>query len=77
MAWLSVMLIFMISITSLYKHYEEDNPYFLLLNAPLVTAMFCKNGRRLVGRGISEGFYGILYTFTGVAYDHNGSSIEN
>ena len=66
MAWVTLIMISLIGLCSLSLAQEQKNGLYYLTTLPLVPALFCKNGRRTIGRGFSEVFYGTLYTFTGV-----------
>lgn len=66
MAWVTLLMISLIGVGSVALAKEKKNDLYYLTALPLVPALFCKNGRRTIGRGLSEVFYGTLYTFTGV-----------
>lgn len=53
--------------------YTEGKFYsYSLAPVPVVLALFCKNGRKNVGRLNRECFYGTLFSFTGVFGDGEG-----
>jgi len=66
MAWVTLLMISLIGVCSVNLAKEQKNDLYYLAALPLVPALFCKNGRRTIGRGVTEVFYGTLYTFTGV-----------
>ena len=67
--WLALMITILLG----YSAVEEKK---VLIPAAVVGggALVTKNGRKIVRRGVSEVFYGCLFTFTGVFHGDRGGT---
>ncbi len=67
MSWIVMLCLLIGTGTIAYRIHEEETNYAdYTLGSLVVLSLFSRNGRRTVGRTVSETFYGTLGTFTGV-----------